>query len=135
MSLKGLNTYVMKNDIKLLAWAIIILAIMTAGCAVSGKKSSSKDVAGASADQQNTLVDHNSTPPASNDEFADEDFDLLEDELEEKKLEVADPLEPLNRLMFQVNDRFYFWILKPVTQTYKGIAPEPARIGHLANIG
>ena len=125
MSLKGLNIYIMKNDIKLLAWAIIILAIMTTGCAVSGKK----HAGGASANQKNTLVDPNNASPASEDEFADEGFDLIEEELEEKKPEVADPLEPLNRLMFQANDIFYFWILKPVAQTYKGIAPEPARIG------
>ena len=40
-----------------------------------------------------------------------------------------DPLEGINRLMFGLNDVLYFWVFKPVAQTYKVIAPEPARIG------
>jgi phospholipid-binding lipoprotein MlaA len=60
---------------------------------------------------------------------ADSDFDLLEEELESRFVEVADPLLPWNRLMFQVNDTLYFWVVKPVAQTYRDITPEPARVG------
>jgi phospholipid-binding lipoprotein MlaA len=42
---------------------------------------------------------------------------------------IPDPLEPWNRLMFSFNDRFYFWLLKPVSQGYSFIVPEQARIG------
>lgn len=38
-----------------------------------------------------------------------------------------DPLEPFNRAMFTVNDRFYFYLLKPVAQGYAFLAPEPVR--------
>jgi phospholipid-binding lipoprotein MlaA len=40
---------------------------------------------------------------------------------------IADPFAPTNRLMFEVNDRLYFWILKPVTQAYAHI-PEDFRV-------
>lgn len=45
-----------------------------------------------------------------------------------EKVEIADPLEPFNRAMFQFNDKLYFWMLKPVAQGYKEVVPEPARI-------
>ncbi len=41
---------------------------------------------------------------------------------------ISDPIEPINRFMFAFNDRFYFYVLKPVAQTYKFILPERARI-------
>jgi phospholipid-binding lipoprotein MlaA len=41
---------------------------------------------------------------------------------------IADPLEPWNRMMFTFNDRFYFWLLKPVAQGYSAIVPEWGRV-------
>lgn len=42
---------------------------------------------------------------------------------------IADPLEPLNRLFFQFNDRLYFWAVKPVASGYKVVVPEDLRLG------
>jgi phospholipid-binding lipoprotein MlaA len=42
---------------------------------------------------------------------------------------IADPLEPVNRVFFQVNDKFYFWVLKPVASGYKAIVPQDVRVG------
>jgi len=42
---------------------------------------------------------------------------------------LADPLEPVNRVFFQVNDKFYFWVLKPVASGYKAIVPQDVRVG------
>ncbi|MBI5444740.1 MAG: VacJ family lipoprotein [Deltaproteobacteria bacterium] len=42
---------------------------------------------------------------------------------------VPDPLRGWNRLMFTVNDRLYFWVLKPVARGYKAVTPAPLRIG------
>jgi phospholipid-binding lipoprotein MlaA len=42
---------------------------------------------------------------------------------------LADPLEPANRVFFQVNDKFYFWVLKPVASGYKAIVPQDVRVG------
>jgi phospholipid-binding lipoprotein MlaA len=61
--------------------------------------------------------------------FADDDFDLLEEEYAEQMAKVPDPLEPFNRVMFNVNDALYFWVVKPGSEIYAGIIPEPARIG------
>lgn len=41
--------------------------------------------------------------------------------------EIADPLEPINRVFFTFNDKFYFWALKPVTSVYGFIVPEWGR--------
>ncbi len=43
--------------------------------------------------------------------------------------EVPDPLQGFNRAMFTVNDRLYFWILKPVGQGYAAVVPETGRVG------
>jgi len=96
----------------------VVLAIALAGCAVSQEASSSTgaNLAGAPANN------HVESP-------ADSDFELLDKELEDRFVEVADPLEPWNRLMFNVNDALYFWVVKPVAQAYKGVTPEPARLG------
>jgi phospholipid-binding lipoprotein MlaA len=40
-----------------------------------------------------------------------------------------DPLEPLNRLVFAINDLFDFVILRPVAEIYRAITPEPLRNG------
>jgi phospholipid-binding lipoprotein MlaA len=42
---------------------------------------------------------------------------------------IADPLEPLNRVFFYFNDKFYFWLLKPAATGYKTVVPQDARVG------
>lgn len=41
---------------------------------------------------------------------------------------LADPLEPLNRVFFFINDKTYFWILKPVARGYRAILPQDIRV-------
>jgi phospholipid-binding lipoprotein MlaA len=94
----------------------ILLAIIVTGCAASGHTSSVQT----QADQQESVDDPNAI---------DDDFALLEEELVEEKIEVADPLEPVNRIMFGFNDILYFWVAKPVLSIYSGVMPEPARLG------
>ena len=65
----------------------------------------------------------------SAEEFDGEDFDLLEEEYAEQMVEVPDPLEPFNRVMFNINDVLYFWVVKPGSEIYAGVVPEPARVG------
>lgn len=55
------------------------------------------------------------------DEFDDEDFEEIDATL------IADPLEPFNRAMFVVNDKLYFYALKPVARAYRYV-PEKARV-------
>jgi len=102
----------------------VVLAMVSAGCAVSQQSAPSASLSESSATRQEaSSASTDSAAPA------DSDFDLLEKELEDRFVEVADPLQPWNRLMFQVNDTLYFWVVKPVAQTYRDVTPEPARVG------
>ena len=61
-------------------------------------------------------------------EAADED-EKDDEYLEEEEMEtIADPLKPFNRLMFDFNDKLYFYLLKPVAQAYEAVLPEPVRV-------
>jgi len=69
-------------------------------------------------------------PPASDPPDADfETFDEFDKEFVDAVVQVADPLQPVNRAIFVFNDRLYFWVLKPVAKGYNFILPEVARRG------
>lgn len=40
-----------------------------------------------------------------------------------------DPLEPLNRFIFQFNEVFQVWLLRPMSEFYEGLVPPPIREG------
>ncbi|MBC8316554.1 MAG: VacJ family lipoprotein [Desulfobulbaceae bacterium] len=64
--------------------------------------------------------------PDISDSFDDPfDDDFLEDS---NDIYVMDPLEPVNRFFFQVNDTLYFWLLKPVGRVYGAVIAEDFRI-------
>ena len=73
-----------------------------------------------------------SEPDGSTDEAVDDDFGTFDD-FEEfdtgSKKDVFDPLIGYNRVMTRVNDRLYYWVIKPVARGYKFVMPEPARKG------
>jgi len=52
--------------------------------------------------------------------------DVFEDE-DEASQAVADPMEGFNRAMFTVNDKLYFWVLKPAASGYRFVVPTPVR--------
>jgi len=41
---------------------------------------------------------------------------------------LADPLEPVNRVLFVINDKAYFWVMKPVARGYRAVVPKPVRV-------
>jgi phospholipid-binding lipoprotein MlaA len=41
---------------------------------------------------------------------------------------VADPIEPVNRGIFFLNDKLYLWFFKPVAKVYREVVPEGTRI-------
>jgi phospholipid-binding lipoprotein MlaA len=57
--------------------------------------------------------------------------DLLNDEYKEEDQSsqnpVYDPLEPMNRVFFEFNDKLYFWVLKPVKTHYAEIVSSDIR--------
>jgi len=63
-------------------------------------------------------------------DFFDDPGPLTTDEpvVKEEEL-VADPLITFNRAMFAVNDKLYFWCLKPVSKGYMKVTPPIVRKG------
>jgi len=94
--------------------AVIVVGIIVgAGCATSPRSRLRSEVA----------------PPSDMNAPDGTALDELEAELEQKKTSVSDPLAPVNRFMFGVNDVLYFWVVKPVSQVYVAVVPKPARTG------
>ena len=46
---------------------------------------------------------------------------------EEEVVEIADPIYYWNKGMYHFNDKFYFWLLKPVARGYRWAVPELVR--------
>ena len=113
MILRRPERLVKSNGMKLLFCIILIPALITAGCAVHEKPPASDNAA-----QTSELP-------------ADDDFGLFEEEFARQAIEIADPIKPLNQLMFYVNDKLYFWVLEPCAQGCKAVIPKPARVGIL----
>lgn len=103
----------------------VVLVFMSTGCMVSNHTSSMQT----SSDRQHVIAASDNPAPADDFSEIDDEFGLLEEELTEEMIVVADPLEPVNRVMFAVNDKLYFWVVKPVAKAYKGVIPESARLG------
>ena len=57
-----------------------------------------------------------------------DDAFLMEEEDEAEAVTVADPLIHFNRAMFTLNDKLYFWFLKPVAIGYRTVVPLDFRI-------
>lgn len=65
-------------------------------------------------------------PDLLEDEYFENDNDRY-DNVDAGQIEIYDPLEPLNRVIFVFNDKVYFWLLKPVKSTYTFFIPEDFR--------
>ena len=61
------------------------------------------------------------------DDFAD-DFHDFDDEGSVDEILIDDPLERFNRGVFWVNDKLYFYLIKPVAKGYRLILPRQARV-------
>lgn len=69
--------------------------------------------------------------PAAKQETSSDEYGNVTEE-EEKATPaaptIADPIEPWNRAMYHFNDKFYFWLWKPMTEGYKYAVPEDFRV-------
>ncbi len=63
-------------------------------------------------------------PEPTIDEMLDDE--LMEDEAEIEE-EIYDPLEPMNRFFFEVNDTLYYWVIKPANRVYSFLLPVEIR--------
>ncbi len=57
--------------------------------------------------------------------------DLINEDLDESSemVEVADPFEPVNRVMHGLNDRLYNYLLEPVSTAYETVMPDTLERG------
>lgn len=58
------------------------------------------------------------------------EVDFLSDEFYEEEScgpGIIDPLEPVNRVVFQFNDKLYFWVMEPVARMYSHVVPRDLR--------
>ena len=90
---------------------VMIWLVAGAGCASSARNTSNFPAA--------SPVDVNS--------FSEAAFNKFDEELSQRQATISDPLESSNRVMYSINDRFYFGVAKPIIQTYEKIMPRPAR--------
>jgi len=80
------------------------------------------------AEDTNNNVNLELTPSANEAIPADNNMVNFEDEFKDQyDIQVPDPLSGYNRVMTNVNNKFYFWFLKPVAQGYGLVIPEFAR--------
>ena len=80
----------------------------------------------ARADSAKILIAANETTSSATDADFDAAFgDLSAAPVFEKLMN--DPFEPINRGVFWVNDKLYFYLLKPVARGYRLVVPRPAR--------
>jgi len=119
-----------KRKLNYLLLIFLFFVFLFTGCAhrpVTPPQAVSEDLQ-EDQDRQITTGETEQIPPDSEmEDKSDEDF--FEDEFEEDKVQVADPLSPWNRAMFHFNDKLYFWAVKPVARGYKAIAPDFIRTG------
>jgi phospholipid-binding lipoprotein MlaA len=85
-------------------------------------------VAAGCATSRDTKQPAQAVPPSDVNSPGDAVFDDLDAELSQKQVSVPDPLEPVNRAMYGVNDALFVW-LKPVVQFYIDGVPKPVRTG------
>ncbi|MEW5736982.1 MAG: VacJ family lipoprotein [Thermodesulfobacteriota bacterium] len=69
--------------------------------------------------------------PDADQELTNDNLDFLDEEDTQKAqaVSVRDPFAPFNRAIYHVNDKFYYWILKPVTRGYRAVTPQFFRKG------
>ena len=109
---------------------VFMLVLLTGSVAVTisamAAESESATVDEATAGEEAVLFDPfdaQSRDPFADDPFGDDPFEEETGALQT----VADPLIGFNRAMFTVNDRLYFWVLKPVASGYRVVVPTPVR--------
>jgi phospholipid-binding lipoprotein MlaA len=120
--------------LKRLTLVLLLLAFSSGGCAHRHAATPSSALPDASFgdNQEATLYRLNQSSPNHGEAEGislDDGLDLWDEETEEEVVVVADPLAPWNRVIFQFNDRVYFWVLKPVARGYRAVIPTPVRSG------
>jgi phospholipid-binding lipoprotein MlaA len=95
-------------------FVLLLLMLTVAGCSQSAKRPEGKEL----------LTPQDTALPSD-----DKDFDLLDDSIDVAIIEIWDPLEGVNRVIFNINDSIYTMVLDPVFETWEVIIPQDVRTG------
>jgi phospholipid-binding lipoprotein MlaA len=114
----------------LLLILFILALLLSTGCAHKPLNSPS-ETANVTAFDQNDAKTADKAEEISQNPDVENNFEteLFEEEFETKQVKVADPLYIWNKGMYHLNDKLYFWVLKPLARGYKAITPDIFRIG------
>jgi phospholipid-binding lipoprotein MlaA len=119
------NAQILK--VKFAAAGLLLVVVLMSSAAAHGENEKS-DAANApqsvrsSAEQPSGVTEGKTPEPALDDEF-----DFPEEQGQPALVQISDPLEPVNRVIFQFNDKLYFWVLKPAAQGYNVVFREDIR--------
>ncbi len=105
-----------KKSILLFVCAILFLIPQTV---LGGSVSSDEESA--------SLKQEKNTTPADKKLDREKLYEQLRRQEQSRKREVADPLEPVNRVVFQFNDKVYVYLLRPVSNAYTFVMPTGLR--------
>ena len=114
-------------------FSIVLSLLLGLGCATQNASTASKDGLSSSGSPAAVKVEEIATVqkdlPQVDAEFLDNNLDFLDEEEGDTQAgtRIADPLAPWNKVMFQFNDKLYFWILKPVAKGYRAVVPQVVR--------
>lgn len=122
---------------KILGIGIIVFSVLFLfGCAHNSVRQDPQDPAmPASVSDQNTETESPQVAQMQTDTEeteAEPTYEMEKDiteEGEEEAPQIADPFYLWNKGWYYFNDKFYFWLMKPVAKGYSFIFPEIARIG------
>ena len=109
---------------------LFLFTLLSTGCAHKPLNSSYEPAKVATPDQNRTKTLDKAEEISQNPDVEDNfEEGLFEEEFETKQLTVADPLYIWNKGMYHINDKLYFWVLKPLAKGYKAITPDIFREG------
>jgi phospholipid-binding lipoprotein MlaA len=109
---------------------VFLFTLLSTGCAHKPLDSSHEPANVATPDQNRTKTSDKAEEISQNPDVEDNfEEGLFEEEFETKQLKVADPLYIWNKGMYHINDKLYFWVLKPLAKGYKAITPDIFREG------
>jgi len=99
-------------------FAVVLLAILVVSSAAAGEAAGHLKAA---------LKAPGDTAEPRIGDAGETEFDAFDEFESAAPPEVYDPLIGYNRIMTRVNDRLYFWVLKPAAQAYGAVLPKFAR--------
>jgi phospholipid-binding lipoprotein MlaA len=87
--------------------------------------SSLQNAEGSPAPEKHVIEEKQAEPAVTPNDDLEE---ISDEESEEETPRIADPLYPLNKAMYHVNDKLYFWVMKPLARGYSAVFPEDIRL-------